>query len=152
MAQTTGACSQACSAVYISTDGTTFTDISGSTQSVGGTEQSKMSGEAYTFDGKGAIIKGGKFEPADLTFAIVYTEDSGEAYEIARAVFEQEGCEVEVWVRWIPCQGGTGISQLTAFGPITSFTYPAMDASDAAPIMGGFTVRTGEITTETIAS
>jgi hypothetical protein len=152
MAQTTGAYSQACSAVEISTDGVTYTDISGSTQSVTGTEQSKMSGEAYTFSGKGPIVKGGKFEPVELAFAIVYTEVVGEAYETARAVFEQEGCEVEVWVRWIPSGGGVGTSQLTAYGPIVNFTYPAIDASSAAPVMGGFTVKAGEITTATIVS
>jgi len=152
MPQTTAACSNACSAVFISTDGVNFTDISGSTQSVAGTEQSKMSGEAYTFDGRGPIIKGGKFEALDLNFTIVYTEENDEAYEVARSVFEQEGCEVEIWVRWVPCFGGAGISQLTAFGPMTGFTYPAIDASTANPIMGGFTVRTGEITTETIVS
>lgn len=150
MAQTTGAYSNACSTVGISTDGVTFTDISGSTQSVSGTEQTKMSGEAYTFDGKGAIVKGGKFEPMDLVFAIVYTEVATEAYEIARAVFEQTGCEVEVWVRWTPGGAAVGADTLTAMGPLTSFTYPAIDASTAAPIMGGFTVRSGEIVTTVV--
>lgn len=152
MAQTTGAYSNACAQVEISTDGLTFTDISGSTQSVSGTEQSKMSGEAYTFDGKGAIVKGGKFEPLELAFAIVYTEVLTEAYELARAVFEQAGCEIEVWVRWSPGGGGVGTNQLTAHGPVTAFTYPAIDASTATPIMGGFTVKTGAITTAVIAS
>lgn len=152
MPQTTGALSNACSAVEISTDGVNYTDISGSTQSVSGTEQGKMSGEAYTFDGKGAIVKGGKFEPVELAFSIVYTEEVAEAYEIARGVFEQEGCEIEVWVRWIPSGGGVGTNQLTAYGPIINFTYPAIDASTANPIMGGFTVKVGEIATATIAS
>lgn len=152
MPQTTGAYSNACSQVEISTDGAAWTDISGSTQSVSDTEQSKMSGEAYTFDGKGPIVKGGKFEPLDLSFAIVYTEVLTEAYEIARAVFEQTGCEVEVYVRWSPSGGEAGTNRLTAYGPLTSFTYPAIDASTANPIMGGFTVRAGEITTAAIAT
>ena len=152
MAQTTGAYSNACSTLEISTDGVAWTDISGSTQSVTGTDQSKMSGEAYTFDGKGPIVKGGKFEPLELQFSIVYTEVLTEAYEVARAVFEQEGCEVEVYVRWSPSGGVVGTNRLTAYGPITSFTYPAIDASTAEPIMGGFTVKAGEITTATIAS
>jgi len=152
MPQTTGAYSNACSQVEISTDGVIFTDISGSTQSVTGTEQSKMSGEAYTFDGRGPIVKGGKFEPVELAFSIVYTEILTEAYEIARAVFEQEGCEVEVYVRWSPSGGVVGGSLLTAFGPIVNFTYPAIDASTANPIMAGFTVKAGQIVTSTKAS
>jgi hypothetical protein len=147
MPQTTGAYSNACATVEISTDCATWTDISGSTQSVTGATQSKMSGEAYTFHGKGPIVKGGKFEPLELAFTIVYTEIATEAYELARSVFEQEGCEVEMCVRWTP--GGTtaGADVLQAQGPVVSFTYPEIDASSASPIMAGFTVKAGEITT-----
>jgi hypothetical protein len=152
MPQTTGAYSNACAQVEVSTDGTTYTDISGSTQSVEGTEQAKMSGEAYTFDGKGAIIKGGKLEPLELTFNIVYTEVNTEAYEIARSVFEQDGCEDVLYVRWSPSGGTVGTNQLSANGPVVNFTYPPVDASSASPIMAGFTVKAGEITTAAIAS
>ena len=152
MPQTTGALSNACAAVEISLDGVTWTDISGSTQSVSDTEQTKMSGEAYTFDGRGPIVKGGKFEPLEVSFAIVYTEVLTEAYEIARAVFEQTGCDTEVYVRWSPGGGLPGTIWLQIYGPIVSFTYPALDASTAAPIMAGFVVKTGLVTTVTAAT
>jgi len=152
MPQTTGAFSNACSVVEISLDGLAWEDISGSTQSVSGTTQTKMSGEAYTFDGRGPIVKGGKFEPLEVTFAIIYTEILTEAYEIARSVFEQAGCEIEVYVRWSPAGGAPGTNWLQIYGPITSFTYPEVDASTATPIMAGFIVKTGEVQTVTIAS
>lgn len=152
MPQTTEAFSNACGAVQISLDCTTWIDISGSTQSVTGTQQSKMSGEAYTFDGRGPIVKGGKFEPLEVTFAIVYTEVLTEAYEIARAIFEQESCDVEVCVRWSPGGGVPGTSWLQISGPIVSFTYPEIDASTATPVMGAFTVKGGQIATVTSAS
>jgi len=152
MPQTTSAFSNACAAVQISLDGATWTDISGSTQSVTGTEQTKMSGEAYTFDGLGPIVKGGKFEPLEVTFTIVYTEVLIEAYEIARAVFEQAGCEIEVYARWSPAGGGVGTSWLQINGPIVTFTYPEVDASTATPIMAAFVVKTGVVTTVTVAS
>lgn len=151
MPQTTGAYSNACGAVQISLDGLVWQDISGSTQSVTGTQQSKMSGEAYTFDGRGPIVKGGKFEPLEVTFTIVYTEVLTEAYEIARAVFEQDGCNVEVYARWSPGGGAPGTSWLQIFGPIVNFTYPEIDASTAMPVMGAFTIKTGQVTTVTAA-
>lgn len=152
MAQTTGAYSQACSQVEISTDGESYTDISGSTQSVMPDEQTKMVGTQHTFDGKGPIVKGGKFEAMDIAFVIVYTEEDTEAYEIARGVFEQTGCEVELYVRYSPSGGDAGTSRLTAYGPIAAFQYPQIDAAEAGPIQGGFTITTGEIETESIAT
>ena len=147
MPQTTGAYSNACAAVQISLNGLAWIDISGSTQAVANTEQAKMSGEAYTFDGRGPIVKGGKFEPLEVAFTIIYTEAVIEAYEIARGVFEQTGCDVEIYARWSPAGGGVGTNWLQIYGPIISFTYPAVDASTATPIMAGFTIKTGIVST-----
>lgn len=163
MAQTTEALAQACAKIEISDDGgTTWEDISGVVQSVSGAQQSRASGEAYTFDGEGPIVKRGKIEPVELAFALVYTESATEGYELARAIFEEAGCaEIvaesrypgELYVRWTP-SGGTaiGIKQLTAHGPIVSFTYPEVDASSASPIMAGFVVKVGAIATSAIAA
>ena len=153
MAQTTGALPMACAMVELSTDGcVNWTDVSGSTQSVGGTDQTRMSGEVYTFDGEGAIITRGKKEPLELAFSVVYTEETLEAYEIARAIFEGPGCEGDLCVRWAPAGGAVGTNRLQAVGPVIGFTYPAIDASSAGVAMGGFVVRTGDITTVTISS
>ena len=153
MAQTTDALSNACATVEVSIDGcVNWTDISGSTQSVSGTEQGRQSGEVYTFEGEGPIIKRGKKEPLELVFAIVYTEEALEPYELARAIFEEDGCNGEICVRWSPAGGVVGTYRYTAFGPIINFIYPPIDASTASPIMGGFTVKVGEITPAVIAS
>ena len=153
MAQTTGAVAQACGKVWTSTDGVTYTDISGNTQSVEGTEQTKITGEAYTFTGDTAIVKSGKREPMDLAFVIIYTETDAEAYQQVRAQFEATGCGPNFYVRWSPRGGNADDEQLTsAVGVLTSFTYPPMDATGGAPILAGFTVRVPGVTTTIIAS
>jgi len=154
MAQTTNAVPQACQKVEISTD--VFVahtlDISGETMSVAGVEQSRVTGEVYTFDGDTAIVKGGKRQPMDVTFAIVYTEDAAEAYEIIRAVFETAGCDCTLSVRWSPAGGSVGDKQLTMTGILSNFIYPAGEASAGNPIAAGFTIRGPSVSTADVST
>jgi hypothetical protein len=129
-----------------------WTNISGEDQSVSGTEQARKSGEAYTLDGDTAIIEGGKREPMELVFAIVYTEAAGEAYTLIRTQWET-ACGGKVCVRWSPKGGNPGDEQLaTPYSLVSSFTYPEMDASAGGPIMAGFKVKAPYVATTTIAS
>lgn len=151
--QTTASVSQSCGKVEISINsGVSWIDISGETQSLDQPEATRMTGEAYTLAGNGAIIKSGKVEPIDLVFKILYTETDAEAYQQIRNVFEATGCNNRLDVRWSPRGGSADDEQLTAYGPLTSFLYPNLDASSAGPIVGGFTVRTGSISTAIVAS
>jgi len=155
MAQTTNQVPMACGKLEISVDDcVSWTDISGEAQSISGTEQTVMSGEAYTFSGDTALPGGGKREPMELEVVIVYTEADDEAYQLVRNAFEEAGtCGGEICLRWSPRGGSAGHEQLTTgSGQLTSFTYPAMDASAGGPIMVGFTVKVGSITTTIVAS
>jgi hypothetical protein len=153
MAQTTDQVSQGCGKLEISYDNVTWTDISGVSQSVTDTSQTKMSGEVYTLDGNGPLIGGGKFEPMELTVAIVYTETDAEGYEIIRERFETAGCDVAFYLRWSPRGGNAGDEQLTTGNSrLTEFTYPAMDASAGGPILAGFKLKAGYVTTTIVAS
>ena len=51
-----------------------------------------------------------------------------------------------------PAGGTPGTNWLQIYGPITSFTYPEVDASTATPIMAGFIIKTGQVQTVTVAS
>jgi len=67
MAQTTDYLSGVATKVEISTDGgSAWSDISGSSNVVTPSPQSRMSGEAYTFDGDTALVGFGKREPMDV--------------------------------------------------------------------------------------
>jgi hypothetical protein len=154
MAQTTGQVPMACGKLEISTDScVTWTDISGEAQSLEGADQTRMSGEAYTLTGDTALIAGGKKEPMELVFTIVYSEGDTEAYELARDHFETTGCGGGFCVRWSPGGGDVGDEQITTgAGILVSFTYPPMDASAGGPIMGGFTLKVASTTTTIVTS
>lgn len=153
MAQTTGAVAQACGQVEISSDGLSWTDISGNTQSITPGDQTSMSGEAYTLSGDLPIIKGGKREPMESEVVIVYTETDAEAYEQARAVFEASDCGNVFYLRYSPRGGNADDERLTSGeGTLISFTYPPLDASTGGPIMAGFTVKHPGFTTTIISS
>lgn len=143
MAQTVNSIPLACGHLEASftSDCASWTDISGEDQSVSGTEQARKSGEAYTLDGDCAIIQGGKREPQELVFAIVYTEAAAEAYSLVRTQFEIS-CGGPLCVRWSPKGGNLGDERITTVaGVITEFTYPPMDASAGGPIMAGFKLK-----------
>lgn len=142
-----------CSQVFVSFDGTNWTDVSGESQSVSGTEQSRMSGEVYVFAGDKALVTSGSREPMELTFAFVYSEDDAEEYGLVRANWEDtSGCGSLIWARWSPRGGSAGHELLEAAGYMTSFLYPEVDASSGDPIMSGFGMITAEITTTIVAS
>ena len=152
MPQTTDAIPRSCAMVQIASDCVTWTDISGSTQSMSDATQERMIGVAYTLDGDTAIGGAGKREPMVLKFTIVYTENDVEAYDLARAIFEAEGCEHQMCVRWSPGGGDAGDYMITtADGSILiGFEYPPVDAATAGPIMTTFTIWAPYVGTETL--
>ena len=154
MAQTTAAIGGACGEILIGSTNVVAaaTDISGQAQSLATPSQSRQSGEAYTLLGDTAIIKGGKREPIDLTFTIVYTEEDTEAWELARAEFEAASCGDPLYVWWSPGGGDIGDQQYSGGGTMTGFDYPPVDATAPAPIMCTFTIRVASLSTVTITS
>lgn len=145
MAQTVGSVPIACGKLEINPtadcEEASWVDISGEDQSMTPASKTRKSGEAYTLDGDGAIIQGGKLEPMDLVFAIVYTEIVTEAFHVAMTAFEA-ACGGKLCVRWSPKGGNAGDWQFTTVASVvTSFTYPPMDATVGGPILVGFTVK-----------
>ena len=152
MAQTTAKVSMAASKVSVSINGSDWTDISGSAQSVEVPAQVRKSGEVYTFDGDTAIVAGGKREPVEVTVKIIYTEESGEAFETARAEFEADDGDA-FYVKFSPAGGAGGKYEFsTGAGELVSFEYPPSDASSADPVICSFTVKSSELTQATIAT
>lgn len=150
MPQTTTALSAVDAKIEFSTDGTTWIDISGSSNSIEPGEQSRQSGEVYTFQGDTAIITAGKREPLEIEVKVVFTPTAGEAWATVRPAFEAAGGKG--YLRWSPQGGSTGQKQYTTdAGVLTSLTYPPAVADDANPIMTGFKLKTPKVTESTIA-
>lgn len=150
MAQTTTSFSARNSVLEISTDGSSWTNISGSSQSVTAGDGTRLTGTAHTFDGDGPIIAAGKLDAQESTIAVLYTETSGEAYETARAAFA--AASSTLYVRVTPLGATTGNFRHTSGkGVITAFPqFAEIDASSGDPMMIEFTVQHGGWTKSTV--
>lgn len=144
MAQTTGAMSSRAAVLELSTNGSVWTDHSGLATNVEDTTQTRISGEAYTFDGDTAIIKAGKREPAEIKVSVVYTEGAAEATEVVRAAFEGA---TDLYLRWAPKGATTGnFRYTTSAGIVIEYNYPPIEAESGDPILTEFTLRAASVT------
>jgi len=151
MAQTTNAVAMSCARVRISTDSLAWTNISGETNAVNPGDATRMSGETYTFDGIFGIVKGGKIEPVEVEFTIVYTEPHSGAYMTALAIFESVGCGATMYARWSPAGGNVGDEEYEVGNSLIKYFYPAVSAGEAGPIVGSFTIK-GQVTHESLTT
>lgn len=152
MTQITGQLSMACGKIEVSTDGITWHDISGASQSITGVTQTRMSGEAYTQDGDTAVITAGKRAPMTPTVTVIYTESNTEAWKRAFDEFTA-ACGDPLYHRWSPGGGDIGDWRFYTPAPvITSFDYPTLDAADGSPIKCTYQFKTPYVTKEAISS
>jgi len=134
--------------VEISTNGTTWTDISGAASSVEVGGGDRQTGEVYTFDGDTALITFGKREPLEVTVKTVYSEGTSEPFEIARGAYEGG---TAFYVRWSPRGGATGQARYTTSeGRVTAFGYPVGEVG-GDPLLIEFTVRVADVTRSLIS-
>ncbi len=143
MAQTTLATSSRNAVVEISTDGSTWTDISGYAQSVSPGDGTRLTGTAHTFDGNGPIIVAGKLDAQESTVGIVYTEDTNGAYDRAKNAFDSTNSTL--YLRVAPDGNTTGNFRFTSTkGVITQMpAFHELDASSGDVQMVEFTVQHG---------
>lgn len=136
--------------IEISTDGSTWSNISGSANKVEPSPQTADSGSVATFEGQYKIVRAGKYNPVDVTVTILYTESATEAYGLLHGQKNVPGRPL--WLRWIPGSSNgdyrfctaDGLGS-TAAGRITEFPYPMADAGDATPITMTFKVQATQI-------
>lgn len=147
MAQTTTQLSGVDCMIEYSPDGSTYIDISGSTNKVDVGPQDRNVGAQFTFDGDGAVLTYGKRQPIDITVTAIYTETATtEAFEVLRARHETAD-GAAVYFRWAPIGTGTGKNEYnTGLAKLASFQYPPVDAGSGDPIVVTFTIRTGNLT------
>lgn len=133
MAQNTGAISSAEFKVEGGTNGSSWTDYSGTTLKITPSGGDRASGEVNTFDGDTPIVTWGKRASVDITVEYVYSEGASDLFEALRAAYEAG----TAWYwRWAPKGGQSGEFQFaTAAGRITAFEYPKGDAGSGAPVV-----------------
>lgn len=146
MAQTTSARSARAAKVEFSTNGSSWTDVSGiaSKVDIGGGDLKVESVE--TFTGHTPIITPGKFEAATVKVTSVYTEGASEPYTLAKTAYDAASL---LYIRWSPWGGGTGTKQYTASGYVTKLPIPSGDSGDAKAIMMDTEIKVASITEST---
>lgn len=128
MAQTTASTSARNAVIEVSSDGSSWTNISGVANSCSSGDGSRMTGTANTFDGDGTIIVAGKLEAQESTLKIIYTED-GTGYNVLLGYFNSTNSTC--YLRVAPNGSTTGNYRHTSGkGVITGFPqFAPLDAS-----------------------
>ena len=153
MPQTTTAINTVDSVVEISINGTTWTNVSGTTNKVEVSPQTADSGMAASLEGQYKIVRAGKYNPVDITVTILFTETAAEAYEILHGQKNVAGRPL--YLRYAP--GGydgayrwyTGDSNGNkAAGRITEFPYPSANSEDAGPHLVVFKLQAIQLVRE----
>jgi hypothetical protein len=132
--------------VSLSTNGTTWTDISGYTNLIEQGEMSRPTGTVYTYTGDKAIIKAGKLQPLDLSVTLVYSEDTTAPYGTVLTAFQTTG-GATMYLKWSPKGGATGVKQyVTDAGIITKMNLPGGKSEGGDPVVVKFTLQTPFVT------
>ncbi len=152
MAQTTNSIWGGAAKVEISVNGTAWTNISGHSNKVTPSGGDRQTGKAYTFDGEYPIVKVGKKNERQTRVDIIYTEQTADAFEVARAQFDAVGGGV-MYARWSPAGGSAGnYLYTTDAGFVQDFSYPEVDSEGNGPIKTFFVIQHATITKSVVST
>lgn len=155
MPQTTGAIPRSNFQAQVSTDGNTWTDISGQAVTVQRSDGDQMIGEQNTADGSSPVVTGSNKKAAEtITVSAVYTEGPTEAYETVSARYR--GATKTIFFRWAPKGGIATVAGNNVFTcandagtpiavPIINCSIPDLDAGSGDPAMIEFSLRTPNV-------
>lgn len=158
MAQTTDAISGANFKVEVSTDGNTWTDLSGAGATVQVEGGDIGVGSQHTAAGSEAVVVSNrKRDPLTITARCLYTETAAEPWKVVKAAYD--GADPSLYMRFSPNGGGAGdLRYTTAVGgtaaavPIKSCSFPQLDAGSEDPAMFEFSVMTPGLKEETVSA
>lgn len=128
--------------VWVSPDGTTWTDVSGHGASVGVDGGERMVEGEHVFDSDIPIVTGGKRQIQGLTVRYIYTEVASDPFDILRTIHET--VPGTVYVQYQPKPSGNWFK--TGAGTLVKPGYPGGEASSAGTVMSEFVMKCGELT------
>ena len=95
-----------------------------------------------------AIVGYGKKSDHKISINIVYTETTGEAWQLLNAAYENA---TNCYLRWSPKGGNSGNKRFTTgVGRITKLPYPSGKADSSDPIQISAEHTSGSVATSTI--
>lgn len=156
MAQTTSGISQAGYKVEVSTDGASWTDVSGAAATVGLDGGDIKVGSQHTAEGSQAVVvTTNKAEPITVTIKALYTETVGEAWKVVKAAYD--AASKVIYLRYSPAGGNPGdtrfaaaVGGVAAAVPLVSCLPPDVDAGGEDPAMFEFSVMTPGLLEEVV--
>lgn len=117
----------------VSTDNVSWTDISGTFNSLAISGGETTTGEAYTADGELPLVGIGKKALTEVTLKVVYTENNGDSW---RKFFDAYKNGTDIYFRYSPKGGSPGQLRFTSGkGFVTTPAYPQGDVGDGTPLM-----------------
>ncbi len=150
MAQTTSQITFRDCEISISTNGSTWTDVSGFANSIGIGGGERNIGEFFTAEGDTPLIGAGKRSALEVTSRIVYTEGAAEPYEVIRQAYE---AGTVLYVRFSPKGGDATEFMFTSdAGYVRNPVYPQGEVQSGEPIAFEFTIVTPKITKSVISA
>jgi len=147
MAQTSDGMTFKDAIVLVSSDGTTYKDISGFGASVAVDEGERATPEQHTFEGDTPIVLAGKRAQTKVTVRYVYTDATSDAFDEIEDMYATEGGEIHL--KYSP-KGGQWFTASPAI--IKKPGYPGGDAKADAVVMCEFVIACSELTRSAASS
>lgn len=149
MAQTNDAITFRNVKVELSSDGSTWINVSGSTSGVIVKGGERAVYEISPVFGDATKVMTGVRKPYTLTVKSVYTENMTEAYSVLDAAYLANSL---VYLRWTPAGDTPGVYRYTTVGGrVVSNQLPGGDVDQAKPLMAEYEMTAEDITKEVVA-
>lgn len=130
--------------VEISSDGSTWTNISGDATSVEPDGGERQTGNFKTFDGDTSGLVRGKRDPLTAKISILYNEGVSSGWAMVQAAYENN---TALYARWAPKGATTGNKRFTtSAGIVKTQPYAGGSADSADPILCEFDLEVQSIT------
>lgn len=142
MTQTTGQVTKARGKVFISPDGTTWTNVTGHQNSLVPSDGARIIGQTHTSDGDTPLLTDGDRVAITVTCNFVYTEADSEPFDVCRTAHESG--DAEFWVQWEPVPLGNWFK--TGEGKLENILYPDLDSASGDAIMSQFIMKAQGLT------
>ena len=148
MAQITDHISLQDADIFYSTDGSSWTEISGEANSITADGFERAYGETATFEGAGPLVKTGKAGSGTVTARVAYRENASGLYAIALTAFTNA---TALYLRWIP-KGATQNNYrfTTSSGLVLRQPLPTGSAESGDVAMIDIAVRCGSVTKDAV--
>jgi hypothetical protein len=144
MAQTTSATSAKDAYVEFSTNGSSWTNCSGTANMISPGGGERKTEETDTFEGDTPIITRGKRGGQKTKFRAVYTEGASEISVIARTAYLNG---TDFYLRWAPKGNTAGnIRYTTSAGTVLGGVFPEVDATKAEALIVEVELHYAELT------